>query len=190
MAKLKTVAQLEQCAEKISQYGVVDKIDGVSVPVLMLKIAQDMQQQFDNLSKIMEVNFVQFCKIQSLEDVIQKNNREISGLIEKLNSQENEIGGKFKIPVGNRGSNKNPTPYGELIIESLRCLGINCEIYMEGSILHAHVKDDYCENFSLKFDVRIKDSIEIQHSIVSAVCDAREDCFSVSEGINPDGTEK
>lgn len=108
MAKLKTVAQLEQCAEKIAQYGVVDKIDGVSVPVLLVKIAQDMQRQFEHLEIELNKNFEQFNKIADLEKTIEKNNREISDLITKLNSQENEISGKFNIPVGNRGSNKTP----------------------------------------------------------------------------------
>lgn len=84
MAKLKTVAQLEQCAEKISQYGVVDKIDGTSVPALLVKIANDMQQQFDTLEIELNKNFEQFKKISDLEKTIEKNNREIEDLLKQL----------------------------------------------------------------------------------------------------------
>lgn len=129
MAKLKTVAQLEQCAEKISQYGVIDKIDGVSVPVLLVKIASAMQNQFDALEIEFNKNSEQFNKVANLEKTIEKNNREIAGLITKLDSCEKQ---KAKAVTCEQS-----------ITDSLDLIDIACNAQIDDNILYVYVSDDY-----------------------------------------------
>lgn len=159
MAKLKTVAQLEQCAEKISQYGVIDKIDGVSVPDLLVKIASAMQNQFNALEIEFNKNFEQFNKIANLEKTIEKNNREIVGLITKLDSYENQ---KVKAIT-----------YEQSIVDSLDLINIVCNAQVDDNILYVSVSDDYC-CFSAEFNVLINERFEIVNQITSMIVEARE----------------